>query len=445
MLYQFYRAVELDGCILMFFLLLILHSLFGAKHRSRLPLYFLGGLALYIALYYLTVFMLPASFSASGAARPRHPYWYGFLCTAVSALVFSHALLKGSPFAKLTYILFYLSFVQLFKITCIPLYSAEDAMSPVLYRRLDMLTSVLLYILLFLFTVLCRRVKLPDIKGHFSLRFLLALYLPVAILFFYGIRFSGVDALSEHSEQYLAGIILIAMPLLYYMFASLLRFFAEQRRLDQALSRANAQVERYRLSAELEDKLKLERHELKNRYLYIHTLLKQQKYEQLDAYLEQEIGQRIDSLSTISTDNPTIDYVLNQKIRQAQEAGIKLYSEVLIPAAVPVDDAAFCTIFLNLINNAIEASLDEEHPDIHITLKCVQGYLYCEIANCVRTEKITGNPALNTTKPDPVNHGLGLRIVRETIQRSDGILQMGLDSNYYKASFMLPLQPGPDA
>ena len=440
MLYQIYRAAELDGCILMFFLLLTLFVLFGEKHKKSLPVYFLGGLAMYIVLYYLTFFMLPAVFSASGAASPRHPYWYGFLCTAISALLFSHLMLRGTPAAKLTYILFYLSFVQLFKVTCIPLYSAEDTMSASVYRRLDMLTSVLLYVLLYLFSLLCRRVKLPDTKGVFSARFLLAMYLPVAILMFYGIRFSGADALSEYSEQYLAAIILIAMPLLYYLFASMLRYFAEQRRMDRALSMANAQVERYRLSAELEDRLKLERHELKNRYMYIHTLLRQEKYRQLDAYLEQEIGQTIDALSAISTENPTIDYALNRKIRQAQNAGIKIYTEVLLPAAVPVDDAAFCTVFLNLINNAIEASLDEEQPDIHITLKCIQGYLYCEIANCVRAEKITENPELQTTKSDAANHGLGLRIVRETIRKNDGMLQMGLDSNYYKVSFMLPLR-----
>ncbi len=440
MLYQIYRATELDGCILMFFLLLILYALFGVKTRKSLPVYFLGGLAMYIVLYYLTFFMLPAVFSASGAANPRHPYWYGFLCTAVSAMVFSHVLLRGSPVSKLTYILFYLSFVQLFKITCIPLYSAEDSMPVNLYRRLDMLTSLLLYLLLGLFTLLCSRVKLPDTKGIFTPKYLLALYPPASILLFYGIRYSGAEIFSRYSEESLAAIILVAMPMLYYLFASMLRFFAEQRRLDQALDRANAQVERYRLSAELEDRLKLERHELKNRYMYIHTLLRQEKYTQLDAYLEQEIGQNIDALSTISTENPTIDYALNRKIRQAQNAGIKIYTEVLLPAAVPVDDAAFCTVFLNLINNAIEASLDEEQPDIHITLKCIQGYLYCEIANCVRAEKITENPELQTTKPDAANHGLGLRIVRETIRKNDGMLQMGLDSNYYKVSFMLPLR-----
>lgn len=445
MLYQIYRVTEFDGCVLMFFLLLTLHSLFGLRDKMRPWLYFLGGMVLYIALYYMTFFMLPATFIPSGFTQPRHPYWYGFLCTGVSALVFSHFFLRGSPVTKLSYILFYLAFVQLYKVVCVPLYSAEATMAPSLYRRLDMTTLGLLYVLLALFYILCRRVRLPDTKGVFSPRFLLALYLPVVLLLFYGIRFSGAKFFSDYSEEYLAAIILVSIPLLYYLFASLLGVFAEQRRMDQALSRATAQVERYRLSAELEERLKIERHELKNRYLYIHSLLKQGKYDQLDSYLEQEIGQRMDSLSAVSTDNPTIDYMLNRKIRQAQEVGIKIYSEILIPAALPVDDAAFCTVFLNLIDNAIEASLDEENPDIHITLKCVQNYLYCEISNHVRAEKITRNPELHTTKQNAKNHGLGLQIVRETIRHSDGMLQMGLDMNYYKVTFMLPLGTHPNS
>lgn len=440
--YRVYRASELDGCVLMVFLLLTLWSLFGLRKNRRFAVYVLCGVGLYAALYYLTFFMVPAVFAASEAASPRHPYWYGFLCTAIAALALSQLCLRGGFGAKLSYVMFYLSFVQLFKVICGPLYSAEDTMPPALYCALDAATSALLYVLLGLFTVLFRRVRLPDRKEAFSAQFLLVLYFPAALLLFYGIRFSGADYLSAYSEQVLAAIILIAMPLLYFLFASLLRFFEEQRAMDMALSRATAQAERYRLSAEMEERLKIERHELKNRYTYIHTLLRQGQYERLDAYIENEIGQTIDSLSLISTDNPTIDYVLNRKLRQAQEAGIKIYSEILLPAELPVDEAAFCTVFLNLIDNAIEASADEECPDIHISVKCVRGYLRCEIKNHVRTEKITANPALRTTKPDIQNHGLGLKIVRETLRRCDGMLQTGLDASYFKAVFMLPLDEG---
>ncbi len=441
MLYNIYRESEFEGCILMFLLLLILRSLFGLQKGKSFVRYMLGGMLLYTALYYLTFLFVSEPFFIPGVFPRLHPYWYGFLCTTVSAMTMACLCLDGSFASKLVYTLFYISFVQLYKVVCGPLYSAEYTMDPLLYRRLDLATSVLLYLLLYLFYVLCRRVKLPDTGKIFARGFWITLYFPVALLLFYAIRFSGADFLQDYIEQYLAAIILIAMPLLYYLFASLLNSFADQRRIDQALSRANAQAGMYRLSAEMEERLRMERHELKNRYLYIHTLLRQKKYDQLDAYLEEKIGQRMDSLSMVSTGNPTIDYVLTQKIRQAQEAGIKIYSEILIPAALPVDDADFCTIFLNLIDNAIEASADEENPDIHISLKCVQNYLHCEISNKVRTEKITGNPQMQTTKQDVNQHGLGLRIVRETIRHSDGILQMGLEANYYRTVFMLPLCP----
>jgi len=440
MLYQLYRATEIEGVLLLVFLLAALDKLFGQRSKRHRAWYLLGAAACYAALYYLTPFIFPAIFHPSTAAAPRHPYWYSFLCTALCALLFARLFLRGSFWAKLSYTLFYLAFVQLFKVVCGVLYSAEDQMPSALYRSLDLGSSLLLYLLLSLFALLCYKNRLPDEKDFFSPRFLLALYLPVALLLYYGVRFSGVKIDQEQGESLLAAIILIGIPLLYYLLASLLRYFSEQHRMDLALSRAKAQEERYRLSAELEERLKMERHELKNRYLYIHTLLSQEKYEQLDAYLEEEIGRSMDSLALIATENPVIDYVLNRKIRQAQEKGIKIYSEILLPPELPVDESAFCTVFLNLINNAIEASEDEETPDIHITLKCVQSYLHGEISNHVRPEKITGNPDLHSTKPDTSRHGLGLRIVRETIRRCDGMLQMGLESGYYKAVFMLPLE-----
>ena len=68
---------------------------------------------------------------------------------------------------------------------------------------------------------------------------------------------------------------------------------------------------------ELEERIKKERHELKNNYLYIQTLLNEQKYDKLQAYLDETICEKIKSISAISTGNSMIDYILNRKISEA--------------------------------------------------------------------------------------------------------------------------------
>ncbi len=135
-----------------------------------------------------------------------------------------------------------------------------------------------------------------------------------------------------------------------------------------------------------------------------------------------------------------IDYILNRKISEAQKQHIKIYTEITLPNELSVDDENFCTIFLNLFNNAIEACGKIDSPDIHILLKVVKNYLCCEIKNKADMDAIRSNPELVSTKKDRDNHGLGLKIVNETINDCDGIFQTSVEGNYFLSKFMLPLR-----
>jgi sensor histidine kinase YesM len=134
-----------------------------------------------------------------------------------------------------------------------------------------------------------------------------------------------------------------------------------------------------------------------------------------------------------------IDYIINRKIIEARKQHIKIYTEIMLPKDLSVDEEKFCTVFLNLFNNAVEACQQVTDPDIHIIMKCIRNYLSCEIRNKVDPEKIAANPDLATTKPDKENHGLGLKIVRDTLDECDGIFKSSLEGNYFVSQFMIPL------
>lgn len=214
--------------------------------------------------------------------------------------------------------------------------------------------------------------------------------------------------------------------------------FEQQRKLDTALTETKAQIFRYRYSLEIEERIKKERHELKNNYLFIQTLLHEKKYDELNSYINETIGEKMDKISSVSTGNLMLDYILNRKISEAQRNHIKIYTEITLPGNIQIDDESFCTVFLNLFNNAMEACQYVSSPDIHIILKVKENYLCCEIKNKANMDSLRENPELETTKPDSDNHGLGLKIVKETIAGCDGMFQTSVDGNYFTAKFMMP-------
>jgi sensor histidine kinase regulating citrate/malate metabolism len=145
----------------------------------------------------------------------------------------------------------------------------------------------------------------------------------------------------------------------------------------------------------------------------------------------------------IDTGNTMIDYILNSKMAEAGRYKIKTCVDVLIPANINVDENTLCTVFLNLFDNAIEASKKENDPDIQVTMKCVQNYLHFVIANKTDPELMKANPHLRTTKDDKNNHGLGMKIVKEAVEKTNGIISHKMVGSYFTVTVMLPMENEP--
>lgn len=439
MFYAFYRQFELDGIIIAIFLAYILYILCGPKKKTTTSFSYILCNVLLFAFSYYGFYAILSIFYDFRTATAIHPYWYFFICMTGSAVVSSVLLLQGSPFVKLVYTLFFMSSIQLYKNICSPLYNLEGTIPAEIYTRLDLLTSILLFVLLFFLSRLFYKIRITSSLNFVPKKFYITLYFPISILLFYGLVTSGNTFFLAYSEPFLASMILSNLPFIYYLYASIIKAYEEQRTLDLALTQTKAQLSRFRFSIELEERLKKERHEIKNNYFYIQTLLAEEKYDELAHYLQEIIGERLESLGSISTGNTMMDYLLNKKIDLAHKYHIKTYTEVLVPEKLNVNDDLLCTILLNLLDNAIEASRKETNPDIHIAIRCTNGYLTCKISNKSQTNVLLENPNFITTKKDTKNHGLGMKIVKDAIKKANGMFHASMEENYFSVTVMLPL------
>ncbi len=431
MLYSLYRYLEIDGIALFIFLCIALFEMFGRKDNVQEKIrFFLAGGLLYTVLYYGTYLL-------SFTTHPHH-YWYYFFLNLTITLFISHFFLPGNLAGKFLYILFNLSFIQLYKMAWSPLYEAEGHIDNRLYAILDILSiAVLLFLLFWFFRIF--QPSIPKIQKNLGGHVFLLSYFPIGLLIFYGMDLLGIPFVSKYSEAMLALIILPSLPILYTLFITIVNSFEEQRVLDRALTETKAQVYRYRYSLELDERIKKERHELKNNYLYIQTLLSEKKYDEIETYLEKTIGQKMTALSDVSTGNTMIDYVINRKIAEVRKKNIRIYTEIMLPKDISIDEEKFCTVFLNLFGNASDACSSVTAPDIHIVMRCVKNYLCCEIKNKADMAAVSANPELRTTKKDDQNHGFGLKIVRETLSECDGIFSTATEGNYFISKFMMPM------
>lgn len=184
------------------------------------------------------------------------------------------------------------------------------------------------------------------------------------------------------------------------------------------------------------------RHDIKNRYSYMSLLLKNRQYSELSEYLESMCGEIQTPLSVIDCGNKTITNILNMEKAKAELHGIRLAADLNVPPVLPFKDTALCSVFSNLIDNAIEACERNgiEDAEIRVRVSILQEYLYIGVVNPL-PENSDANEVLklNSSKPDAAAHGYGTKIVRKIAEHYNGYVTYSAEKGYFIAEVMFDI------
>lgn len=186
------------------------------------------------------------------------------------------------------------------------------------------------------------------------------------------------------------------------------------------------------------------RHDIKAHIFCMEGLLDQGKYEELSEYMQQ--FQSSDFLNPpirpLCSDD-ILNTLLNQKLKKAENLEIPLSISVSLSTDPLVRKLDLCGILSNLLDNAIEASLNMPSPKITLELKEVKGYLSILVVNHTMEDTLKQNPKLFTTKDDKQLHGLGLSIVRNIAKKYNGSVELSSSKHSFSCFVLLENSPSP--
>lgn len=431
-LYRLYRTYSISSTACFAFLMIILYHAFlpKRKYSNITPAKYAAlGVVIFTALFQgvlLTVSPAELIFS-----NPFH-YLYFFLCMVIPSITLSHLFLEGKLFSKLIYILFFTASIQVFRGLCIPIYRLENVIESNVYLFLDLFMESLLFLFLYGLMVLFRKhpIEIEPLLDNRTRTAMLYLPLSVHSAIMLPAFFPDMDI------YYIYIIFFLDIPILYYLFAI---HYNELVKVNIAMTKARANRDAYERTDELRKKIRQERHELKNEYFRLQILLHDKKYEELETQLEAVIGKTNKNLKSLETGSTYLDYLILQKESLATDSNIPFQVDITLPESTSFDETAAGTVLANLLDNAIEASRKEKDSAIHVTIKTINGYFFCEVRNRIGNNVFEKNPFLTTTKTDSESHGYGLKIIRKTLAEAKGIFDLTVDNGDFVASFMLPL------
>ena len=181
------------------------------------------------------------------------------------------------------------------------------------------------------------------------------------------------------------------------------------------------------------------RHDMKQRYLLIESYLNRNEYEKIRELYQQSVETLTEEDNLSKTGNVTFDTIVNYKAAVAQKNHINVKLDTMIPYDMKLEDVDLYSLLGNLFDNAIEAAskVDIEEREIKLLAKMSGNNLYLEMENPYTGNLRKQGQNYLTTKGDKNEHGLGLRIVENIINRHSGQMIIDDKENYFRIKVLL--------
>ena len=200
------------------------------------------------------------------------------------------------------------------------------------------------------------------------------------------------------------------------------------RSLEQLLTLSEARL------AELREV----RHDVKNQYAYMQSLLEQNKYDDLRAYFEELVGTFSKPLcDVVESGNVMVDQVLNLELSKVRSMGLKMDVRVAVPPELPFSQSGILALFTNVIDNAAEACVRDGFlgEQIGVAVGMKGDYLLFCVSN--PTKKTVPEAEGETSKPDKKLHGFGAKIIKKVVKKYNGYYRCFIKDGQYVSEALL--------
>lgn len=174
------------------------------------------------------------------------------------------------------------------------------------------------------------------------------------------------------------------------------------------------------------------KHDINNRIQVIYSAIKDANVEKANEILD-ETNKEIAKIGVSQyCDNYIVNSILSLKKDEAEKHNVTTEIECILPNEISIPILDLCSIYTNILDNAIEGAVKTEKPWVKIQSQIEKGFLCIKVTNSCNTQLLKENGIEKTSKANKSEHGLGLVKIRNIAEKNGGKVDINFENDAYE-------------
>lgn len=283
-------------------------------------------------------------------------------------------------------------------------------------------------ILILCFVILSLKILKRNNNRNFELAvtewILISAVLAISIVICAFLNFSSFEIISPNGKIYIViafmGIILINAVICYLVVDLGKKNIAVRE--NEILKLQREYNRQYITNANTEyDLIKKLRHDFKDSYSVIYTLLSEGKTRKAMEHIENNIEILSQTEIFVRTNNDIVNAVINAQLSTAKSFGIDATC-LSVMDFDGIDDLDLCRLLSNMLENAVTACVNStsNKRQIYMKITADESNFTFNLKNTIDCSVLANNKNLHTTKDMNGEHGYGTKIIRDIAAKYNG-------------------------
>lgn len=184
--------------------------------------------------------------------------------------------------------------------------------------------------------------------------------------------------------------------------------------------------------------IRIMRHDMKNQLISLRSLILDENYEKAVEHSNSILNNIDNTKKILFTKNDMLNAIVSNKFSEANSKGIKTSYHINYEIDDKIEDSDINILFGNLFDNAIEACEKlESNKEIILIIDKKRDYILIEVKNTIEKSVLKINPNLTTTKYNKLNHGIGVKSIKNIVQKYDGIINYNENGNMFSCNILI--------